>query len=263
MKKSLNRITVLTIYYLKVVVRNKGRLVEIVAWPVLEILTFGFLSRFINQVSSDFTKAIIMILGALIFWHFFARIMNEIVMAFTDDIYSSNLSNLLITPLSTSELLSSLIISSLIKLSVNLLIILPLSWILYRLNLFSLGPIIAVYALILIIWGISLGIITCAGHLIFGRRAGALSWAIAGIIQPFSLVFYPRSILPPIAKELSYFIPASYIFEAFRLHAETRLTDTDVLSTASFSTLIYLAIAIIVFSFSFGYSRRSGIITKL
>ena len=259
----MNRIWALTFYYLTIVFRNKGRLVDIFAWPVLELLMFGFLSNFIASVSTGFTQAVVVILGALIFWHFFGRTMNEIVMAFTDDIYSRNLNNILITPLSTWELIASLILSSLIKLSANLAIILPLSWWLYRLNIFAVGPISVVYVLILTTWGISLGLLTAATHFIFGHRAGAFSWAIAGIIQPFSLVFYPRSVLPWIAQKISLAIPASYVFETFRFQLSTQTVNLTGLIIAAGLTIFYLILAAIIFYFSFDYSRRSGIIAKL
>ncbi len=259
----MNRIRALTIYYLTVVFRNKGRLVDIVAWPVLELFMFGFLSSFITSVSPGFTQAVVVILGALIFWHFFGRTMTEIVMAFTDDIYSRNLNNILITPLSTLELIVSLVLSSLVKLSANLIIVLPLNWILYRLNIFAVGPISIVYVLILTAWGISLGLLTAATHFFFGYCAGAFSWAVAGIIQPFSLVFYPRSVLPWIAQKISLVIPASYVFEAFRFQLSTKTADLTGLTIAAGLTIFYLILAAVIFYFSFDYSRRSGMIAKL
>lgn len=259
----MNRVWALTFYYLTVVFRNKGRLVDIFAWPVLELLMFGFLSNFITSVSTGFTQAIVVILGALIFWHFFGRTMNEIVMAFTDDIYSRNLNNILITPLSTFELIAGLVLSSLVKLSANLMIVLPLTWWLYRLNIFTIGPMSIVYVLILTIWGISLGLLTAAAHFIFGHRAGAFSWAIAGIIQPFSLVFYPRSVLPLIAQKISLLIPASYVFEAFRFQLSAQIVDLTGLIIAGSLTALYLILSAVIFYFSFDYSSRSGMISKL
>lgn len=259
----MSRILALTYYYLTVTIRNKGRLVDIFAWPVLELLMFGFLSSFITSVSTGFTQAIVVILGALIFWHFFGRTMNEIVMAFTDDIYSRNLNNILITPLSTLELIVSLVLSSLVKLSANLTIVLPLTWWLYRLNIFSIGPMSIVYVFILTIWGISLGLLTAAAHFVFGHRAGAFSWAVAGIIQPFSLVFYPRAVLPWIAEKITYLIPSSYVFEAFRFQLSTQKTDLSGLIIAGSLTVFYLILAGIIFYFSFDYSRRNGMIAKM
>jgi len=259
----MNRILTLTIYYLTVVFRNKGRLVDIFAWPVLELLMFGFLSSFISSVSPGFTQAVVVILGALIFWHFFGRTMTEIVTAFTDDIYSRNLNNILITPLSTFELIAGLVLSGLVKLSANLIVVLPLSWILYRLNIFAVGPISIVYVLILTAWGISLGLLTAAAHFFFGHRAGAFSWAIAGIIQPFSLVFYPRSILPAVAEKITYLIPASYVFEAFRFQLLTLTVDLTGLIISTCLTAVYLILSGIIFYFSFDYSRRSGLIAKI
>lgn len=259
----MNKIWALTIYYLTVVFRNKGRLVDIFVWPILELFMFGFLSNFIASVSAGFSQAVAVILGALIFWHFFGRTMNEIVMAFTDDIYSRNLNNILITPLSTWELILGLVLSGLIKLSANLIIVLPLSWWLYRLNIFDIGPMSIVYVLILTTWGISLGLLTAATHFIFGHRAGALSWAIAGIIQPFSLIFYPRSVLPAVAEKITYLIPSSYVFEAFRFHLSTKTVDLTGLIIAGSLTALYLILSAIVFYFSFDYSRRSGMIAKM
>lgn len=259
----MNRIWALTIYYLTVIFRNKGRLVDVIVWPVLELFMFGFLSSFIASVSSGFTQAVVVILGALIFWHFFGRTMNEIVMAFTDDIYSRNLNNILITPLSTFELIISLVLSSLLKLSVHLTIVLPLSWILYRLNIFIIGPIAAVYILILTAWGISLGLLTAATHFIFGHRAGALSWAIAGIIQPFSLVFYPRSVLPVVAQKISLAVPASYVFEAIRNQLNYQLIDWNSVGLAGGITVVYLSAGIGLFYLGFQFSRRNGMIAKL
>lgn len=257
------RVISLTIYYLNTIKRNKGRLIDIIAWPVLELATFGFLSSYIREQSSIAIQTATIILGGLIFWHFFARTMNEIIMQLYDDILSRNLNNILITPLKLWEFISAMVIASLIKLSFHLLIILPISWVLFRFNIYLLGPLAAIYVFILTTWGISLGLITAASHFVFGSRAGAISWAIAGIIQPFSLVFYPRSVLPQIAQQISYFIPASYIFEAIRAQLLTNTVNLDGIYTAATLTLGYIVVAITIFSSAVQYSRKTGMITRL
>lgn len=263
MTESLRRILGLVVYYLTVIVRNKGRLVDILVWPVLELTMFGFLSRYIQSETGGLSRAAVIILGGFIFWHFFGRTMTEIVNQFTDDAYSGNLHNILVSPVKIWEFIAGMTAAGIIKLSANLAIVLPLSWLMYSFNLFSLGPAAGVYVLILTLWGVSLGLMTASSHFILGTRAGAVSWAIAGIIQPFSLVFYPRAVLPDIAQKISLAIPASYVFEAVRKQLNYQLIDWNGVGLAAALTIIYLAAGIGLFYGSFQLSRRSGMIAKL
>lgn len=263
MTDSLKRIAALVVYYLTVVIRSKGRLVDIIVWPMLELAMFGFLSRFIQTETGQVSKIAIIILGGFIFWHFFGRTMTEIVTQFTDDAYSGNLHNILVSPVTILEFIAAMTAAGVIKLSASLVVILPLSWTLYRFNLFSLGPEAGIYVLILTLWGISLGLATTSMHFILGTRAGAVSWAIAGIIQPFSLVFYPRSVLPVIAQKISLAIPASYVFEAIRSQLQQNPMDWKTVGAAVWLTIVYLIAGIGLFYAGFQFSRRSGMIAKL
>ena len=120
----MKKIITLTNYYLGSLKRNKGRIIDLFIWPALELLVFGFMGLYLKSQAGDSgTKILAVLLGSLIFWHFFARISSEIYQQLFDDVLSRNLQNILIAPIKMSQMISALVLAGAIKLLINIVII--------------------------------------------------------------------------------------------------------------------------------------------
>ncbi|MDG4823415.1 hypothetical protein O7635_16280 [Asanoa sp. WMMD1127] len=90
--------------------RNGGRLLDIFFWPVLELVTWGFVSVFLR--ANDVPIAVSMLLGAVLLWHGVARAQAELAMVFMQDVWSRNLLNVFTSPISLAEFLAGHVSSS-------------------------------------------------------------------------------------------------------------------------------------------------------
>ena len=72
------------------------------------------------------------------------------------------------------------------------------------------------FFLVLLIFGIALGIVGTALVLRFGPAAEWFVWPIPALLSPFAGVFYPLSILPKWMQLISSVLPPAYVFESMR-----------------------------------------------
>ena len=143
------------------------RLVPTFAWVAIDIVLWGFLSRYLNSVTShaaggahvDFVPSL---LGAVLFWDFFTRIMQGVTTAFFEDIWSRNFLNLFATPLSISEYVSGLVLTSIATSLIALAVMLILATFVFGLSFFSLGLMLIPFVLVLFLFGVALGIFASA-----------------------------------------------------------------------------------------------------
>lgn len=260
----MNKILTLTKYYLYSIKRNKGRIIDLFIWPVLELLVFGFMGLYLKtQTSENGTKIVAIILGSLIFWHFFARISGEIYQQLFDDVASKNLQNILITPIKTGQIILALVLAGLVKLLINITIVGLTAFLMYKFNFLKNNPFFIPMILILMIWGVSVGIFIASLLFVFGNKALAFSWVITGLVQPFSCVFYSREVLPNLINSISYLVPSSYIFEIYRKNISGLNIYWSDLFMPFLLSIIYLLLAIFLFFGFIKLARKKGLLMKL
>lgn len=242
-------------YFLYSIRRNKARAIDLFVWPVLEVLVFGFMASYL---SSGGSQMIAILVGSLVLWHFFVRVSGEVYQQLFDEVLSKNLQNLMVTPLRTGELLAALVLGAVVKLIINMLIILAVIWAMYHWWPVS-GWDFDDLA-VLLIWAMALGIAIAATLFWLGNKAVAFGWVIAGVVQPFSCVFYSRAVLPPLMQGLSYLVPSSYVFENYR----ARLGGSGGGSYAGLAlAIIYLMVAIGLFLFLVKWARKNGMMIRV
>ena len=88
------------------------RVFPIFVWVAVDILLWGFLTRYLNSVSQGPVNFVPALLGAVLLWDFLTRVMQGVTMAFFEDVWSRNFLNLFATPLRISEYLAGLVIAA-------------------------------------------------------------------------------------------------------------------------------------------------------
>jgi len=260
---SINRIFILWRHYLYSIKRNKGRLVDIFVWPVLELLVFGFTANFLNQeIENEAIKLMAIFLGSLVFWHFFAKISGEVYQQLFDDVLSKNLKNIIMSPVRVGEMIIALVVSAGTKLVISMGILLIVAKIIYGFSLLTdwrYGLLI----LVLMLWGVAMGLLISSLLFLMGNKVMTLAWVVTGIVQPFSCVFYSREILPGIFRTISYLVPSSYVFEIYREMVKSEMFNWGVWEVSAGLSGLYFLLGIFLFKYFLKLSRKTGVLARI
>ncbi|HYM20618.1 MAG TPA: ABC transporter permease [Candidatus Kapabacteria bacterium] len=238
------------------------RIVPLFVWGIIDIILWGFITKYLNSVSNSRFSFVPTLLGAVLLWDYFIRVMYGVTTTFFEDVWSRNFLNMFASPISISEYLAGVVSVSIITSSIGLLAMLVLSLGIFGLSFFSIGALFIPFLLILILFGISFGIFACAIVLRLGPASEWFIWPIPAVLAPFAGVFYPISTLPQWMRFVSYLLPPSYVFEGMR----AALFDQPISATAIFIgcalSVFYIFLASWYFLRVYRYAVRSGLIAR-
>ncbi len=258
---SFNRIIAYATRHLYLYKRSLPRFMEVFYWPLLDLLIWGFVSVYLARKSSV-PNVLAFFLGALILWDILFRSQQGISISFLEDVWSRNLINIFVSPLSPSEYIASLLVISIVKLALTSAVMIALAWLFYSFDIFHLGFALIPLVLNLVVMGWWIGIITTALILRFGQEAEILAWGIALLFQPVSAVFYPVSVLPPWLQDVAWFIPAAHVFEGMRTVISGGAFPASDLVWAAVQNAAYIAVSILFFWWNFREAKKMGRLAK-
>ena len=238
------------------------RVLPMFAWVGIDIVLWGFITRYLDSVSASGINFVSTLLGAVLLWDLFTRIMQGITTAFLEDVWSRNFLNLFATPLRISEYVSGLVLTSLATSTVGLLTMLLLATAVFGLSYFALGALLIPLLLVLSCFGIALGILASALVLRLGPASEWLVWPLPALLSPFACVFYPLAVLPHWMRAVAYALPPSYVFEGMRTVLDGRVPVLAPLLAATVLSFVYIAVAGYGFSRVYRYAVRSGLIAR-
>ena len=111
-----------------------SRVFPLFIWAAVDMVLWGFLTRYLNDVAHSGFNFVPALLGAVLFWDFFIRIMQGVTMAFFEDVWSRNFLNIFATPLSISEYVCGLVLSSVTTSIVGLAVMLFIATVIFKLS---------------------------------------------------------------------------------------------------------------------------------
>ncbi len=241
---------------------SPARVLSIFVWIVIDIVLWGFITRYLNTVARPGIDFVPLLLGAVLLWDFFARVMYGVTMAFLEDVWSRNFLNLFASPLSIREYLGGLVLSSVVTSSLGLLTMIVLASAGFGLSFIAFGLMLVPFVVVLFLFGIALGIFGSALVLRFGPAAEWLIWPIPAIVTPFAAVFYPVASLPRWMQWISWVLPPSHVFEELRaLVAGGPLQGTALLWSAGLCAF-YIVLSSWFFARVHRAAVRSGLLAR-
>jgi len=241
---------------------SPARVVPMFAWVAIDIVLWGFLTRYLNSVASSGFNFVPTLLGAALLWDFLARVMMGVTMAFFEDVWSRNFLNIFATPMSISEYVAGLVLSSVVTTSVGLAVMLVLATTVFGLSFFVYGSMIVPFLLVLFLFGIALGIAGSAIVLRLGPAAEWFIWPIPALISPFAGVFYPLSTLPVWMRYVARLLPPSYVFEGMRSVVAGRAVSALLLWCGASLAVLDLLLACWIFVRVYRHAVRTGLIAR-
>jgi ABC-2 type transport system permease protein len=241
---------------------SPARVLPLFAWVAIDIVLWGFITRYLNAIASSGFDFVPVFLGAVLLWDFFSRIMHGVSMAFLEDVWSHNFLNLFASPLSIGEYLAGLVLTSIATSAVGLLVMFVLAGAVFGLSFLAYGLMLVPFLLVLFLFGIALGILCSAIVLQFGPASEWLVWPVPAIVSPFAAVFYPVSTLPDWMQRIASLLPPSHVFEGMRtILAGGAYRGTALLWSASLAAL-YVLLASWCFSRIHRHAVRTGLLAR-
>ncbi|MDB5050894.1 MAG: type transporter [Fibrobacteres bacterium] len=239
-----------------------SRFLPLFLWVAIDMVLWGFLSKYLNTVTIQGMDFVPKLLGAVLLWDFLTRVMQGVTIAFLEDVWSRNFLNFFATPLSVSEYVGGLVVTSVLTSCVGLAVMLVLATTVFGLSFLSYGLLVIPFIAILFVTGISLGILGCALVLRLGPASEWFIWPIPILISPFAGVFYPVSILPAWMRMVSRALPPSYVFEGMRTSLAAGTVSAGSMAAGAFLSLAYLGFSFWVFKLTYRYAIRTGLIAR-
>jgi len=250
--------------YLFLYTRNWVRLAEVVFWPMMELVTWGFLTRYLEgRMGGGESGPFTWMLGGVIFWDVMFRSQQGVAISFLEDVWTRNLLNIFVAPVRPVEYLASAFGVGLVRIAVTVLILWALSWSFFRFNLLDIGPALVPFFASLLLFGWAIGIFATALIMRFGQAAESLAWAVPFLIQPLTAVYYPVSIMPGWLQWVALALPSTHVFEGMR----------GVMAGAGFSWShfgwamalngVCLVLAGFFYSWTLATVRAKGLLTKV
>jgi ABC-2 type transport system permease protein len=241
---------------------SRARILPMFGWVAIDIILWGFITRYLNSIAHSGFNFVPVLLGAVLFWDFFTRVMQGVTTAFFEDVWSRNFLNIFATPLSIWEYLLGLVLSSIATSSVGLIVMLALAITLFGLPFFSYGLILIAFLLVLFAFGVALGIVASGIVLRLGPAAEWFIWPIPALLSPFAGVFYPLSTLPVWMQYVAHLLPPSYVFESMRAMLAGGAPSATALFWGAGLAIVYIALACRFFAGIYRHAVRTGLIAR-
>lgn len=239
-----------------------ARMLPMFVWVTVDMILWGFMTRYLNSVASPGFDFVPTLLGAVLLWDFFARVMQGTTTAFFEDVWSRNFLNTFATPISIAEYLTGLVITAIATSLVALAVMLVLSTALFGLRFFSMGLVLAPQVLTLFLFGIALGIGCCGIVLRLGPAAEWFIWPIPAMLSPFVGVFYPLATLPPWMRAVSAVLPPSYVFESLRTVVSGGQASMTALLWSMALATGYIVLGCALFAHVHRHAVRTGLLAR-
>ncbi|PPR29406.1 MAG: hypothetical protein CFH32_01108 [Alphaproteobacteria bacterium MarineAlpha9_Bin2] len=236
------------------------RVLELVYWPFLNMILWAFLSKYLAENSNIFLMASGVLIASVIMWDTLFRGQLGVTLSFIEELWSRNLGNIAVSPLSPYELICSLICASFFRTLIGVGGAGLAAFLLFDFQFPNVGLGFLLFFINLLIMGWALGLAICGLLIRFGLSAETLAWAALFFIQPLCGVFYPITVLPEWLQPLSLLIPATYIFEGMRLTYFEGIFEMSLLLKAFLLNLMYMFCGVGFLLLSYSYARKHGLL---
>ena len=234
------------------------RILDLIYWPSIQIILWGFISKFFSTYSDYYNNTVGIILSCAILYDFLFRSSISFNMLFLEEIWSRNFTNLFIAPMKISEIIVSLVFTALIRTLIGLVPAILITSPLFGISILNLGFPLFLLFLSLYIFGITLGLFVSSGLLRFGPSFENIAWSSLFLLAPLGCIYYPIEILPEFFQNLARALPLVYIFDETRNILVNNTFNFENILHAFYLNAIYLLTGIILFYFSFSEARKKG-----
>ena len=258
---SIQIIKALLLQELYITRRSVEVIIDLFYFAIVNIIVFALVFTFLSKENPQAARYLL--LGMLL-WEIVRITQYSMSVGSLWNVWSKNLSNMFVTPLSLKEYIIAYMLSGAIKASLTFILIAIISIFVFQFNIFDLGFINLFFFFInLTIFAWSVGIVILGPIFRYGTRIQALAWGSIFIFQPLTAMFFPVSVLPDFLQTVAYFLPATYVFEAARESLTNPYINFLSIGIAFGQNIFYFLLSLWFFNIMFRKSKETGQFAKM
>ena len=258
-----HRMYALSLRHIYLIKGSFPRILDLIYWPTIQIVLWGFISKFFTLHTDLYNHTVGIILSSAILYDFLFRSSISFNMLFLEEIWSRNFTNLFVAPLKVSEIITALTATALLRPLIGIVPAILLATPFFGVSIFTLGPSLILLFLSLYLFGITLGLLVTSGLLRYGPAFENIAWSSLFLLAPLGCVYYPLSILPDWLQVIAKILPLVYIFEEVRSILLDNVVNYSNILTALKLNLIYFTSAVFIFYLSFYGARKKGTLINI
>ena len=255
---SPRRVAAMVLRYWYLLRSSWARLTELVYWPTVQMLMWGFLQTYLASQGSLYAQAGGVLVGAVMLWDILFRGQLGFSISFLEEMYARNLGNLMISPLRAFEFVLALMIMSIIRLAIGMVPVTLLAIWFFGFNLWGLGFALAAFFANLMLTGWAVGIFVSGLVLRNGLGAETFAWSIMFLFLPLACVYYPVAVLPAWLQTFAWMLPPTYVFEGMRALLIEHTFRADLMIQALGVNVVLFTLAVCAFLALLASARRNG-----
>ena len=261
---SLRRIAAMIMRHVYVLRSSWPRLLELLYWPTVQVVLWGFISQYMATQTSLLAQAAGLFLSAILLWDMLFRYQLGVSLAFMEEMWSRNLGHLFVSPLRPWELVASMFAVGLLRSAIGVVGAAIMAAVFYDFWIVgALGLPLVAFTASLLLFGGALGLLISALIMRLGLAAESLAWGVIFLLQPLSGVFYPIATLPGFLRPLAWLLPSAWVFEGMRAVLLQQRFDASLLAGALAANVCWLLLAGVVFVWLFRQARDRGLLLQV
>src|SRR5579871_4546990 len=234
------------------------RILDLIYWPTVQMLMWGFLQLYIGANSGFFARAGGTFIGAVLLWDILFRGQLGFSVSFLEEMWSRNLANLMMSPLKPAEFVIALMAMSIVRLLIGMVPVSLLAISFFGFNLYALGLALVAFFVNLILTSWAVGIFVSGVVLRNGLGAENLAWTIMFLLMPLTCVYYPVAVLPPWLQTVAWSLPPTYVFEGMRALLIDHVFRADLMVQALLMNVVLFGGGVLGFLLLLKSARRHG-----
>jgi ABC-2 type transport system permease protein len=234
------------------------RLLDLIYWPTVQMVTWGFLQYYIATNAGFFARAGGTFIGAVLLWDILFRGQLGFSISFLEEMYSRNIGNIMMSPLRPYEFIIALMVISVVRLSIGAVPVTFLAIAFFGFNLYGFGLALVAFFFNLMFTSWAIGIFVSGLILRNGMGAENLAWSIMFLFMPLTCVYYPVSTLPVWLQPVAWLLPPTYVFEGMRSLVIDKVFRPDLMGDALVLNAVLFAAGVFGFLKLLQSARRQG-----
>jgi ABC-2 type transport system permease protein len=260
----LRRIWGLVYRHLALYRRSWPRLADLAYWPIMQMIIWGFTSRFFaNRLGSSPAVTVGVLLGGVLLWETALRSHLGFAVTFMEEVWSRNLGHVFISPLRPLEMLAALVVMAILRTLAGVIPAAILAAILYHFNIITVGPVLVLFMLNLMVMGWWIALACTSLILSQGGGAETLVWSMLPGLTPLAAVYYPVAVMPHWLQPIALALPACHVFEGLRAAVGQGIIRWDHLAWAAGLNAAWMSASLLLFWQQFHAARRNGALMNI
>jgi ABC-2 type transport system permease protein len=239
------------------------RMLAMAYYPTVTMVLWAFVTLYLAPSNNMLKDAPGLFIGAVLLWDVLFRGQLGVSLTLIEELYSRNLGNLFVSPLTLPEFIAGQLAMSMLRTLIGVGGACLFAWLLFRYSIFSLGfPLIAFFANLLV-FGWAIGLAVSGMVLRAGLGAEELAWAAIFLVAPVSGVYYPIGVLPGWLQAIAYALPSAHVFEGMRSVLLDGTFSRQHFWTAVALNVVYLALGAALFAQAVRHAREHGALLQM